>query len=102
MFDHMRGSQLETEVYDLPSDRTLDLFVTAMNGQLDRLGQAEADESERREVARAERLASSIVGAQQGAGRTSIADELAKLASLNEQGVLSNDEFASQKAKLLA
>ncbi|HSJ71477.1 MAG TPA: SHOCT domain-containing protein [Acidimicrobiia bacterium] len=38
---------------------------------------------------------------QQVAG-TSSADELAKLAKLHQDGVLSADEFAAQKAKLLA
>jgi hypothetical protein len=37
---------------------------------------------------------------QQVAG-TSSADELAKLAKLHQDGVLSADEFAAQKAKLL-
>ncbi len=36
------------------------------------------------------------------AAAPSTADELAKLAQLSEQGVLSPEEFASQKAKLLA
>jgi IS5 family transposase len=36
------------------------------------------------------------------AAAPSNADELAKLAQLREQGVLSPEEFASQKAKLLA
>ncbi len=31
----------------------------------------------------------------------SIADELSKLAQLRDQGVLTDDEFAAQKAKLL-
>lgn len=35
------------------------------------------------------------------AGGTSIADELSKLAALRDSGVLSAEEFASQKAKLL-
>ncbi|MDD9855558.1 MAG: SHOCT domain-containing protein, partial [Gammaproteobacteria bacterium] len=33
---------------------------------------------------------------------SSVADELAKLAALKEQGVLSDDEFSNQKQKLLA
>lgn len=33
---------------------------------------------------------------------TSIADELAKLASLRDQGVLSESEFLAEKAKLLS
>lgn len=40
---------------------------------------------------------------QEAAGSTtSSADELAKLADLRDQGVLSNEEFEAQKAKLLA
>ena len=35
-------------------------------------------------------------------GGSSNADELAKLADLHKQGVLTDDEFAAQKAKLLA
>lgn len=38
---------------------------------------------------------------QEAAGGTSTADELAKLADLNKQGVLTDAEFAAQKAKLL-
>jgi hypothetical protein len=34
-------------------------------------------------------------------GSTSAADELTKLAALRDQGVISADEFAAQKAKLL-
>lgn len=36
------------------------------------------------------------------AGTTSSADELVKLADLRDRGVLSEDEFAQQKAKLLS
>jgi signal transduction histidine kinase len=40
---------------------------------------------------------------QSAAGTSpSVAEELAKLSSLKNQGVLSEDEFAAQKAKLLA
>jgi len=39
---------------------------------------------------------------QEAAGATSAADELAKLASLRDQGVLTSEEFAAQKAALLA
>jgi hypothetical protein len=37
-----------------------------------------------------------------GAGGTSAADELGKLATLHSQGVITETEFAQQKAKLLA
>jgi hypothetical protein len=36
------------------------------------------------------------------AGSGDVADQLTKLSSLRDQGVISEDEFASQKAKLLA
>lgn len=39
---------------------------------------------------------------QQAAGGTSAADELAKLAQLHNDGVISDSEFESQKARLLA
>jgi hypothetical protein len=41
-------------------------------------------------------------GSQHTQTRPSIADELAKLATLKEQGVLSEDEFVMQKKKLLS
>ena len=37
-----------------------------------------------------------------GSGGTSNAEELSKLAQLHKDGVLTDDEFAAQKAKLLA
>jgi ABC-type multidrug transport system fused ATPase/permease subunit len=39
---------------------------------------------------------------QQVAGDSNPADQLAKLADLKDRGVISEDEFASQKAKILA
>jgi hypothetical protein len=39
---------------------------------------------------------------QQTAGTASSADELTKLASLKQQGVISDAEFAAQKAKILS
>ena len=39
--------------------------------------------------------------ASTGAGRHSTADELTKLAALRDQGVITEEEFAAQKAKLL-
>jgi hypothetical protein len=39
---------------------------------------------------------------QQAAGSGSSADELEKLAKLQSQGVISADEFAAQKAKILS
>ena len=41
------------------------------------------------------------IGQGHGGGATSVADELAKLDELRRNGVLSEDEFAAQKARLL-
>jgi Short C-terminal domain len=38
---------------------------------------------------------------QHAAGGSSTADELTKLAALRDQGVLTPEEFAAQKARLL-
>lgn len=38
---------------------------------------------------------------QEAAGGTSVADEIKKLADLKASGVISDDEFAAQKARLL-
>jgi hypothetical protein len=45
-------------------------------------------------------LAATIRGSA-AAGPSSTADELTKLAALRDQGILSDEEFAQQKAKLL-
>jgi type VI protein secretion system component VasK len=64
---------------------------------------ARGGKMQERAVARAaetERAAKSYI--REVAAAPSTADELVKLAELREQGVLSPDEFAAQKAKLLA
>jgi len=42
-----------------------------------------------------------VAGTSEGGGATSTADELAKLAELHQRGVLSDEEFAAQKSRLL-
>ncbi len=46
-------------------------------------------------------LQSRIEAGSQGASGGSVADEIAKLARLRDEGILTSDEFAAQKAKLL-
>ncbi|RYH07299.1 SHOCT domain-containing protein [Tropicimonas sp. IMCC6043] len=58
-------------------------------------------------AARAKKAAEEIQAAQKAyirdaAGTVSTADELAKLADLRDKGVISEEEFSAQKAKLLA
>jgi hypothetical protein len=46
--------------------------------------------------------AAAPVGAPNPAAPVSVADEIAKLADLHEKGILSDEEFAAQKSKLLS
>ncbi len=62
----------------------------------------QVDKGEVERVTTAIRAHMNAPGAQApAAAPASLADELAKLAGLRDQGVLSDDEFATQKAKLL-
>lgn len=46
--------------------------------------------------------AAAVPQAQEGAGGTSTIDQLKELAQLKDQGVLTEEEFESQKARVLA
>lgn len=46
-------------------------------------------------------LQAAFIDTQTGAGTTSVADELTKLAGLLEKGLITKEEFEAQKAKLL-
>jgi uncharacterized paraquat-inducible protein A len=64
---------------------------------------ANGDDMTRRSISAAQEQQAemdSYIRSAAGSGGT--ADEIAKLAQLREQGVLSDEEFAQQKAKLLA
>lgn len=99
-FDHLRGSELVTEVYDLPDDDVLERFVAAMNGHLDALAQATSERAALEQQASLQRMAETIAARQTSSA--SAADELSKLAGLRDQGVLSDEEFARMKARILA
>jgi hypothetical protein len=47
-------------------------------------------------------MGSFLGAAPAGESLSSVADELTKLASLRDQGILTEEEFSAQKAKLLA
>jgi len=53
-------------------------------------------------IEEAHRGGPSVASAQRGAGPGSLADELKKLAELRDAGVLSEDEFAAMKTRLLS
>lgn len=66
---------------------------------------ARGDKMGQRELARVQAQESQFRAYVQdaaGSGGSNVADQLAKLADLRDRGVLSEDEFASQKARLLA
>lgn len=61
------------------------------------------DDMSRRNIEMAQRNdAAAQAYIRQAAGSTSAADQLEKLSNLRAQGVISDSEFAAQKAKLLA
>ena len=84
----------------------LGAFVLLVKPDLDkegkRLAEKKADEARREEQRKEdhERQAATISALAPGA--VSVADELIKLAQLRDSGVLTDDEFAVQKAALLA
>jgi hypothetical protein len=85
--DYMRGMQLETRVHQIATDSALEILSERLLLQMGTL---------------AERAAS-VEGAtaSSAVAQLSVADELAKLAHLRDSGILTEDEFAQQKAKLL-
>lgn len=96
-FDHLRGSTLETEAFDLKSDVLLHDFASRFNAQLETCRAALVREEEGRGRDLAVAAAQAVGGAP-----TSMADELAKLGDLLERGLLTEEEFASEKQRLLA
>ena len=47
------------------------------------------------------KVASQTIAQRSSSEKSSVADELAKLASLKEQGILTDEEFSTQKEKIL-
>ena len=84
--DHLRGAHIETHVHEIGgSDETLEAFAAALTRQV-------------HEVSEAQMAAESSAAPIQP---VSVADELQKLSSLHQSGVLSVAEFNAQKEKLL-
>lgn len=99
-FDHLRGSTLETEAFHLKGDELLLDFAGRFNVQLEDFRLAQAEEAQRRERDRA--VATARAAAQTAtAPSVSTGDELAKLGDLLEKGLLTQDEFAREKQRLL-
>jgi lysylphosphatidylglycerol synthetase-like protein (DUF2156 family) len=68
------------------------IYLIARGGDMQDRAAQQAREAQRAAEARIREIA----------GQPSPADELAKLATLRDQGALTSEEFASQKVKLLA
>ncbi len=91
MVDHLRGHQVETEVFSMNTDSELEVFPSLLQTQVGHV-QELIVEQERQERAPV------VV---QAAVPVSVADELAKLKGLVDAGVLSQDEVGQQRARLL-
>jgi len=84
--DQLRGAQVETRVHEIGgSDETLEAFAATLTQQVHTLG--ETLQSTERQASQAHPL--------------SVADELEKLSSLHQSGILTEAEFNAQKEKLL-
>lgn len=70
------------------------VYLIANGGQMHERSMRQSEQLEEAQRSYIQRVA--------GSGSPSTADELAKLAELRDAGVLTSDEFAQQKAKLLA
>ncbi len=68
------------------------IYLIARGGKMQERAAAEADEQQK--------AVNEYI--KQTAGTTDTADQIAKLADLKEKGVISQEEFDAQKAKLLA
>lgn len=66
-----------------------------------RAGDREEDQEARLEQLEAQQSAQAPVTAPPGGGPTDIAEKLTQLKSLQDQGVLTPEEFSAAKAKLL-
>jgi Short C-terminal domain len=74
----------------------------AVGKHAQRGNQQEQDQEARLEQLEAQQYAQAPVTAPPGGGPTDIAEKLTQLKSLLDQGVLTPDEFAAAKAKLLS
>jgi len=73
----------------------------AVGKHAQRSGDREQDQEARIQELEAQQYAQAPVAAPPGGGPTDIAEKLTQLKSLADQGVLTPDEFAAAKAKLL-
>jgi hypothetical protein len=99
MVDYQRGVQIETDVHEVLSDRGLELVAEALKQRVPEVHQEVAESEDQRQVELLKRAGEAVAAAN---GSLSVADEIAKLAALRDQGDLSPEEFAAAKRKLMA
>lgn len=75
--------------------------ATAVSGNVQRRQQARADQQYEAQQYEAQQQQAAQAPPAAPAGDTDIVAEIQKLATLRDQGILSDDEFAAAKAKLL-
>lgn len=73
--------------------------ATAVSGGVQR---RQAERAEQQQVAAQQQAAPAPVAAEPEAAESSMIDQLKELAALKDQGILTDEEFAAQKAKVLA
>lgn len=94
--DYMRGAIVETKVIKLVSDSAIRVFARELQEQV-----ATIDEALEEAEAAAAELTAKPPASSSAPIPLGVADELGKLAELRNKGVLTEDEFLRQKAKLL-
>jgi hypothetical protein len=92
-FDYMRGALMETRLNEIRTDSELDTFASCLTQQVGLVAES---------LAAADRAARSVAPPVVVAPPVSVADELLKLAQLRDSGILTDEEFAAQKARVLS
>ncbi len=98
MVDYQRGVQIETDVHEILTDRGLELVAEALERRVPEVHREVAESEDQRQVELLKRAGEAVAAAN---GSLSVADEIAKLAALRDQGDLSPEEFAAAKRKLM-
>ena len=100
--DYSAISQVQSRRTDLGLTAEVEIKGAGVELKLHDVGRRQQllNELERRRAMRTEPAATDSAAPTQAVG--SVADELAKLSALRDSGVLTDEEFAAQKAKLLA
>jgi hypothetical protein len=97
--DRLHGAEIETREHEVLSDAAFETFSSALIQHAAGASSTARAEEDDRETAFAQKIATAAAAS---AGSPSVADEIAKLAALRDQGALTDDEFVTMKTKLMA